>query len=212
MKTPVLFADKTPSKKEVLKKFEEINAAIPLLNEEIAVLEARLKNAGTIIKVLLVEETKHTVTIQQRLVAEVDTKDVAEDLCKVRTNLTNNRIMIDGLNIALEKKKKVLASYQVQIRERDLLLAQVDLYELIDKYNAEAAAFAKTIEAVHEAAGKAEDIARASGLSFNSRINGMPEELVVLRFNDTFDNTDDPRYFWNRRGYYQEKVNRSAKL
>jgi len=211
MKTPVLFADKTPSKKEVLKKFEEINAAIPPLNEEIAVIEARLKNAGTIIDVLQVEEAKHTRTIQQRLVAEVDTKDVAEDLCKVQTNLTNNRIMIDGLNLALEKKRKVLASYQGQIKERDLQLATSDLYNAFDRYNAEAAALAVTIKAVHEAAGKAEDIARASGLSFNSRINGIPEELVVLRYDDRLDNTDDPRYFWSRQGYYQEKVNRSAR-
>jgi hypothetical protein len=210
MKPLTLFADKTPPKEEVIKNSEAVNKAVPQATEEVAGLQKRLKNTATIISVLQMEETKLLNAVQRHLVMEVDPQDVVADLNKVRTELTNNRILIDGLNVALEKARKVLASYQEQIKERVFLLARIDLYALYDRYNTEGAAFAETIRQVHEAAGKAQDVARESGLSFSSHINGLPEEIPTLRYDDRLDNTEEPRYHWNQRSYYNDKANKSA--
>jgi hypothetical protein len=212
MKKLVLFVGKTPSRDEVEKKFAVIMTAAPKLEEEIAVLETRLKNARTLVDVLQLEETKHKDAIRNRLVQELDVKAMTEDLNKVRTNLTNKTTEIEGLEILIEKKSKQLASYQGQMKEKNYLLALADLFLLFDKYNKEAAGFAETVREVYEAFGTAQQAGRACGNPISNFINpsngiGIPEAIpAILWDGSVLSASNRDKTFWHEYTYAQDKL------
>ncbi len=214
MKKLVVFAEQTPSKAEVLKRFEKALEGVPKLNEEIASIQARIKSADNILGALQTEEEKHRVAIRNRLVNELPTTEVAADLNKILGKISDKRIEVEGLALLLAKENKELEACKKQIEEREMLLALADLYVLYDQYNKQAADLAGTIQGIIEAQGKAGEVERASGLTFIKHVNPIMAEGAwdkipsILWDIHAPDISGAEKYFWHRLYYSQDTTRR----